>query len=390
MSAHAGSTRLWCGRTPLTLAAALTAVFAASSPAQQLASPTPPAPQASPQAAQGATHAREADDLSAVLGRLTSADFPRLPAASVFVRGDRTVAAADRVMGTVATSHGTLHVYGYVDGDVVTYTGDIIVHNTGTVAGNAIAIGGRVQVDGGAVTGQTLMLSGGLDALPLSTEDRSIANRLGLVGGWFAVLLLVAVGVVVFVSDNLDAVAGALERRCGAALAAGVGGQLAAVPVLVALTIALILTVLGILLVPFAVVVYVIVCAGLMMLGFLATAVVIGRGWRPPAPGSGRVMRTATLRAIVVGLLVLLSPWIVAALLAPWPAAATLARGVAFAVNWVACTAGLGAALISRAGIHRSSARPAQRETRPGWQTPTPVTGVVAVRHPSSSSSPVT
>jgi hypothetical protein len=341
--------------------------------------------------AQQAAPSRESDDLAVVLGRLTGSDLPKLPHASEFRPGDRTIAASDRVVGTLAVSKGTVHIYGNVDGDVVAFNGDIIVHEKGEVTGNAIAIGGRVQLAGGHVAGQTLILGDGLEAVPPgAVNDRSVLAQLRLVGGWFAVLLVISVGVMVLASDNLNTVADALERHYGAALAAGVAGQLLALPALVALTIALALTILGILLVPFAGVAYVIVCAGLLMLGFLATAVVIGRGWRPAAPGTDRAKRAATLRAIVVGLLVLLAPWLVAATLAPWPTAESLARGVAFAISWVACTAGLGAALISRAGIRQASTPQAQRAmASPSWQTPTPVSGVVAARRPSTPSTSV-
>jgi hypothetical protein len=335
---------------------------------------------------QQATATRESDSLSVVLARLTGPDLPRLPAATEFKAGDRTVAAADRVVGTIAASNGTVHVFGRVEGDVVAFNGDIILHEKAEVTGNAITIGGRVRVEGGTIAGQTLMLAGGAAAVPTgAVTDRGVMAQLGLVGGWFAVLLVISVGVMVLASENLNAVADALERHYGSALVAGVAGQLLALPLLVALTIALVLTILGVLLVPFAAVAYVIVCAGLLMLGFLATAVVIGRGWRAAPVGSDRAKRAATLRAIVVGLLVLLSPWLVAAFLAPWPTAEALGRGVAFAISWVACTAGLGAALISRAGIRQASTPQAQRAmASPSWQTPTPVAGVVAARRPST------
>lgn len=94
------------------------------------------------------------------------------------------------------------------------------------------------------------------------------------------------------------------------------------------------------------------------------------------------------MRAMVVGIVVLLSPWAVAALLAAWPLAESLARGVAFATTWVAATAGLGAALVSRAGIKRAQSRPAARAmASPSWQTPTPVSGVVAARRPAETPS---
>jgi hypothetical protein len=58
-------------------------------------------------------------------------------------------------------------------------------------------------------------------------------------------------------------------------------------------------------------------------------------------------------------------------------------RAVALAGSWVALTFGAGAAILARAGTRREGAA---RRPRPiddlSWQTPTPVTGVVAARRP--------
>lgn len=77
-----------------------------------------------------------------------------------------------------------------------------------------------------------------------------------------------------------------------------------------------------------------------------------------------------------------------AALLGIVPAAELFVRAAALAVTWLAVTAGFGAALLSRGG--RTSGRPlatapAGGDARGGvpvWQTPTPISGVVATRRP--------
>ena len=329
--------------------------------------------------------------LTAALARLTGSGIPALPPASAFRTGPRMVAATESEVGPIAVSGGDAEVHGTVNGDVVTFHGDIIVHAGGSVTGNAVAIGGSVRLDGGQIHGQSLELSGapdGVSAPEVGTPGARIARRLALVGGWFTILLVISVGVLLLAADNLAAVADSIERHYSKALVAGIAGQVAFAPLLAAITVALVLSVLGILLVPFAAVAYVILTAGMVMLGFLATAVVIGRGWRAAPAGSELAQRAATLRALVVGLIVLLSPWAVAALLAPWPVAESLARGAAFAASWVAGTAGLGATLISRAGIRRTSSKYTQRAmASASWQTPTPVAGVVAARRPSATPS---
>ncbi|MEA3246816.1 MAG: hypothetical protein U9Q74_11740 [Gemmatimonadota bacterium] len=222
---------------------------------------------------------------------------------------------------------------------------------------------------------------------PRSAGDR-VRRQVLLVAAWLTIVLVIGAGTLMLASDNLMAVADALERHYGTALVAGLAGQVAFAPLLAALVVALVLTILGILLIPFAVVSYVIVAAGIVTLGFLATAVVVGRGGRPAPATTDRARRAATLRALVVGSVVLVAPWLVAALLAAWPVAESLARGVAFATTWVACTAGLGAALISRAGITQVRTTRAQKAMEsPSWQTPTPVSGVVAARRPVATPS---
>ena len=325
--------------------------------------------------------------LTTALATVASPDLPTLPAAERFTPGPRSIAAGTTVTGPVAVANGAVDVTGTVTGDVVTWRGDIVVHTGGVVTGNAIAIGGVVRLDGGQVHGQTLTVDDAGSA-PVAAPAR-ILDRLAIVAGWLAIALAVSVGVLVFAPHNLSAVADVLERHYGSTLVAGLAGQLALAPVLLAIVVALVLSLLGILLIPFAIVVYVIIAAGVVTLGLLATAVVIGRGWRSAPPGTERARTPATLRALVVGIVVLLSPWLVAALLALWPTAELIARGMAFTMTWVAATAGLGATLISRAGIKRAESGFAKRAMSvAGWQTPTPVSGVAAARRPAQTPSP--
>jgi hypothetical protein len=71
-----------------------------------------------------------------------------------------------------------------------------------------------------------------------------------------------------------------------------------------------------------------------------------------------------------------------AALLVWSPLAATVLRAAAIAATWVAVTLGLGATILSRAGTHRKIPEGARPIELASWQTPTPLTGVVAARRP--------
>jgi hypothetical protein len=156
--------------------------------------------------------------------------------------------------------------------------------------------------------------------------------------------------------------------------------------VLALVIIALALTIIGALLIPFAVVAYVLAVAGLVTLGFLAVARVTGE-----AIGSSvsrqLTLRGAALRALVIGVVIYLGLWLVAAAFTWQPIASFALRAIALGVTWVAATAGLGASVLSRAGTRRTTAEfeaPAREEPLP-WATPTPISGVVAARRPAAA-----
>jgi hypothetical protein len=136
----------------------------------------------------------------------------------------------------------------------------------------------------------------------------------------------------------------------------------------------------GILLVPFLLVAAPIAFAGVVTLGWLALALMVGRALtRTRHEGTSRA---ESVRALVIGIALLMIPWLLAALLQGAGLVALLARIVAIAITWVAMSAGLGAALLSRAGAGRRVAAERPQPPMQGWQTPTPVAGVAAARRP--------
>jgi hypothetical protein len=341
--------------------------------------------------AQQHSSAISADSLSRAIANLrSSSDSSWIPAAASFAFGDSTIAVNRRSAGRVAIAGGTLDVLGTVAGDAVTYGGDIVVHRGGAVHGNAYAILGKVVLDGGVVDGDTRSLSGDLHAIntPVAAVPRSAASAtmhaIALAGGWLAVLVVVGIGVLMFASTNLDAVSDALERGFGRSFLAGIATQLALAPALALLCVGLALTILGALLIPFAIVAYILAAAGLVTLGLLAIARIAGGSVLGGDEGATGAHRTAALRAMVYGLLLLMIPWFVAGALSWSPRFELFARMVAVAITWVAATAGLGAAITSRGGVRRATAPSAQRALNTAsWATPTPVAGVTAARRPT-------
>ena len=310
-----------------------------------------------------------------------------LPPADSVTAGARRIDAGITVQGSVV-ARGPVDVFGTVSGNVVSLAGDVTVHRGGIVRGDALSVGGHVVADSGRVDGEMRAMS----ALPTSSavgaavqEARTPVQRtldaMRVVAGTFGILLIVAIGVLLFAGHNLDEVVGTLERQFAKSFWIGLLGQLLILPVLVVLAAALAVSIIGILLIPFAIVAYAIAAAGLVTLGFLAVARLVGGALRPMA---GAAARSRALWALATGIAVFFVLWMVAAMLGWAPLAATVVRAAALAATWAAVTLGLGAALLSRAGTHRRIASGGRPVELAAWQTPTPITGVVAARRPTA------
>jgi hypothetical protein len=314
-----------------------------------------------------------------------------LPPTNQIAMGGRTIPAGTTVAGPVAVAGGPLHVYGTVNGDAIAIGSDVIVHPGARITGNAVSALGIVNLAGGAVGGEIRQLAGALGAVPQAAEAESspagsTRHALALSSSWLIILVLMAIGVLLFAGDYLDGVVDSLEGRFGRSFWAGIATQLALAPVLCLLVIALAVTILGVLLIPFAIVAFVLAVVGLITLGFLAIARITGESIAPAA-SKRYSARGAALRALVVGVSIYMGLWVLASAFAWAPVVETVLRGVAVAITWVATTAGLGAAVISRGGTKRSAPTASFAAVNDiPWQTPTPVTGVVAARRPTPSS----
>lgn len=309
-----------------------------------------------------------------------------LPSADRFSWGDLSIPAGTSVEGPVAAARGTVHVRGLVNGDVFAFGGDVVVHSGGEVTGSAQAIQGRVILEGGEVRGA--MRASALRGTPKPaaaalTGSAAVQRSLKLTAAWFAVVLLVGLGVIVISGAQLEGVVQTLEHRFSTALFVGVAGQLGALPLLALVCVGLAMTLVGVLLIPFAIVAFVLGFAGLVTLGALAAATVAGHAVVREGPN----VRVRAIRSLVLGTVFLVLPWLAAALLVNTAWAETIARLVAVALTWVAASAGFGAALMARGGVRRVQVRVAAAEVVAGWQTPTPIGGVIAARRPTATPS---
>jgi hypothetical protein len=315
-----------------------------------------------------------------------------IPSVDSFVRGPVTIAAGSTHAGSLAVGGGPLYVSGTIQGNAIAVDGDIVVRDGGHITGDAIAAFGKVRLEGttGKIDGEARSLSGQIGRVTVAGENRTTSpqaetkHSVALALGWLVVLVLIGLGVLVFAGNYLDGVGDALEANFARSLLVGIGSQLAFVPVLAVLVIALALTIIGALLIPFAIVAYVLATVGLITLGFLAVARITGE---TVATGATRRLsaRGAALRAMVVGVTLYLGVWVLAAAFTWAPLVSFALHAIAIAITWVAASAGLGATVLSRAGTRRAALVPASEEESNSaeWQTPTPIGGVVAARRPT-------
>ena len=344
-----------------------------------------------------ATIVRDGDSLSSAsftagsgsqVAPASTAKAPR-PSADSLVLGGRVIAAGTTVRGPVVVAGGDLVVLGTIDGTAVAIAGDVDVRDGGKVSGDAIAAFGEVHAPAGTIGGEVRSLTGRWGESLRSTMrgdglEPTKRSPLQFALGWFAVMLLIGLGVLVFASSYLDGVVDVLQESFWRSFFVGIAGELGIFPVMLLLIVALAITVIGALLIPFAVVAFVFAVAGLATLGFIAVAQLTGGsiGGRNAARLSAR---GSALRAVIVGVSIYMGLWLVATAMGSVPAAGVALRIAALLVTYVAITAGFGAALLSRGGTRRDAAvvqAAAPAMDAASWQTPTPVTGVVAARRP--------
>ena len=201
--------------------------------------------------------------------------------------------------------------------------------------------------------------------------------------GWSAILILLGLGVLVFAPEKLRRITDTLGDDPVSALTTGLIVDLATIPALIVLLILLTVTLLGILLIPFAIVAFLLMWMGIAALGFFAVAQVAGMAAMGPKQRT-MSQRGAALGGLITGLIIFLLPWLAAAAMTWSSTPALILRGIAVTVTFVAVTAGLGAVVRAHKPVRATPYIPPATHTREelAWQTPTPVGGVVAAKRP--------
>jgi hypothetical protein len=309
-------------------------------------------------------------------------------------RGDFSLGSSETHNGHLLVLDGDADVYGQLRGNLVTVRGDVVLHPGGVISGDILTLGGEVRDEGGEIGGEvrtlrsTTIFSPVQQAQPEAlTPIQSILRRGAGVLGVFLMLAVLGFGLVTFGRQNLEIVSDTVSHSFGRALVTGLLGQILLLPTFGMLVVGLILSVAGILLLPFAVAVFAMLTVIMVVGGFLAVAHAMGETYTRRRMALGVVIGSPnSYRYLLVGLLALASVWAAWGLFGWVPVAGSIVWGAAFFVTWLLGTAGFGAALLSRAGIKENFAGrllpPEALTDEYLWATPQ--FGVPAARRPGT------
>ncbi|MFQ5703528.1 MAG: hypothetical protein ACE5HT_05835 [Gemmatimonadales bacterium] len=194
------------------------------------------------------------------------------------------------------------------------------------------------------------------------------------------------IGLALFGPRQLEIVADTVRQSFWRSFATGFLAQPLILPLLGALILGLILTVIGILVIPFAIIAFLVATGLAVIVGYLAVARSVGEMYLRNKMSHGiSVGAWLPHRYVLYGLGALLAIWIPAVLFGWVPIAGDIAFASAVILTWMLATAGFGATILSRAGIRGTFTRQFDRALtdeylyEPSLETP-------AVRVPTRSS----
>ena len=308
--------------------------------------------------------------------------------------GDFSLGSSEDLKGNLLVVDGDADIYGSLRGNLVTVDGDVVVHAGGVISGDVLTLGGELHDEGGEIGGEVRTLKTvqrhetvhQAAAEPVSALHTVLLRSAGVLGV-FLTLCAIGFGLVMFGRQNLEIVSDTVSHSFGRALITGLLGQILLLPTFGMLVVGLILSVAGILLLPFAVAIFAMLTVIAVVGGYLAVAHAMGETYTRRRMALGVVIGSPnSYRYLLVGLLGLASIWAAWALFGWVPIAGSIVWGAAFFVSWLLGTAGFGAALLSRAGIRENFAGrllpPEALTDEYLWATPQ--FGVPAGRKPGS------
>jgi hypothetical protein len=264
-----------------------------------------------------------------------------------YQQGDLVIPAGTTTSGSVLVVRGNLDVYGNVDGAATAILGDVIVHEGGRVRGGAVALIGHVRNEGGSIMGviKDVGATHNRSTVSFGGRPRTTLGSLAAAFLWLVVLLLVGTFVLFYLGDYFKRAVEVVTNETGRSLLTGVLGGLASIPALIAIVIAMAITIIGIFFIPFGVAAFLIAVSGIAILGFLAVAQVAGiaiAGKREAETPAGQ-----QLQFLYTGILAFSALWIIAAAFTWFPILGAILRMLAFSVTFVAVATGFGAVILA-------------------------------------------
>ncbi len=201
--------------------------------------------------------------------------------------------------------------------------------------------------------------------VPAVNEERAATSIIGAVGSNIATLLATFIalgalgfGLVFFAPQQLEVVADTVRQSFWRSFFAGLFAQPLILPAYGLLLLGLVLTIVGILLVPFAAIALALITVLALVSGYLAVARSMGEVYLRRKMAQGQpVGGWLSYRYVLYGLAMVLALWVPAALLSWVPIAGTITVVSAATLTWMILTAGLGATILSRAGIRGTFTR---------------------------------
>jgi hypothetical protein len=310
--------------------------------------------------------------------------------------GNFSIGSGESRLGDVLILNGNADLYGRLSGNLVTVEGDITLHPGSYVSGSVLAYGGQVHQAGGQVTGDintigTLAAVDLAEGAPASASPLVLAlrNVAGL-AGVFLTLLGIGFGLVLFGKPNLEIISDTVSHTFGRSFAVGVLAQVLVIPTFGVLILGLVLSVVGILLVPFAVIASLLLVLVAVLAGFLGVAHALGEKYTRRQLAQGAFGSPNSYRYVVTGLAGMILLWSGWAAFGWVPVFGWVAFGAAAVVTWFLLTVGLGAALLSRLGLagHFAGRFIPPEALTDEYLWATPQFGVPAARRPGQHKTP--
>ncbi len=304
----------------------------------------------------------------------------------IYLEQDVFVGAGEHIIGPLLLVDGNLTVEGEIDGDVVVTQGSVHLEEGGLITGELRLVDARLYRDGGTIEGRVVSVESDRDQLERRIRDeirtefrdrirntagRARGDRTGVSAFFGDVthgvaeifedlvkLFLLAAGsllIVFFWKDRLNVIADAARRTPIRAGMVGVAGAFLFLPAWILGTIALLVSIVGILALPFWLLLFPVVTAVAVGVGYLAVARNVGE-WLADQNFSriDRVRATNTFYAVVAGIVALAVLSMLGSLLGMFgPILGVLQALVAGAGALVTMTAlliGFGAVLMTRGG----------------------------------------